>query len=136
MCPVPTGPQHKAGCERNGSERIERARIQYIINPIECGDRSEEHTVREWVESFGIPIHDNDFIAWQKALFSVRQQIVELEKMLPDKSMERVWSITYQALYLNYDIQEDFRKQFQKNSDRLIDALEHLPALWKELSHE
>ena len=52
------------------------------------------------------------------------------------KSMERVWSITYQALYLNYDIQEDFRKQFQKNSDRLIDALEHLPALWKELSHE
>lgn len=115
---------------------IERARIQYIINPIECGDRSEEHTVREWVESFGIPIHDNDFIAWQKALFSVRQQIVELEKMLPDKSMERVWSITYQALYLNYDIQEDFREQFQKNSDRLIDALEHLPALWKELSHE
>ena len=88
------------------------------------------------LESFGIPIHDNDFIAWQKALFSVRQQIVELEKMLPDKSMERVWSITYQALYLNYDIQEDFRKQFQKNSDRLIDALEHLPALWKELRHE
>ena len=31
---------------------------------------------------------------------------------------------------------EDFREQFQKNSDRLIDALEHLPALWKELSHE
>ena len=53
--------------------------------------------------------------------------------MLPDKSMERVWSITYQALYLNYDIQEDFREQFQQNSDRLIDALEHLPALWKEL---
>lgn len=56
--------------------------------------------------------------------------------MLPDKPMERVWSITYQALYLNYDIQEDFREQFQKNSDRLIDALEHLPVLWKELSHE
>ena len=31
---------------------------------------------------------------------------------------------------------EDFREQFQKNSDRLIDALEHLPELWKELSHE
>ena len=31
---------------------------------------------------------------------------------------------------------EDFREQFQKNSDCLIDALEHLPALWKELSHE
>ena len=61
---------------------------------------------------------------------------LENYSMLPDKSMERVWSITYQALYLNYDIQEDFREQFQKNSDRLIDALEHLPVLWKELSHE
>ena len=132
----PLGRSIKLDAKETDPNAIERARIQYIINPIECGDRSEEHTVREWVESFGIPIHDNDFIAWQKALFSVRQQIVELEKMLPDKSMERVWSITYQALYLNYDIQEDFRKQFQKNSDRLIDALEQLPALWKELSHE
>lgn len=132
----PLGRSIKLDAKETDPNAIERARIQYIINPIECGDRSEDHTVREWVESFGIPIHDNDFIAWQKALFSVRQQIVELEKMLPDKSMERVWSITYQALYLNYDIQEDFRKQFQKNSDRLIDALEQLPALWKELSHE
>lgn len=132
----PLGRSIKLDAKETDPNAIERARIQYIINSIECGDRSEEHTVREWVESFGIPIHDNDFIAWQKALFSVRQQIVELEKMLPDKSMERVWSITYQALYLNYDIQEDFREQFQKNSDRLIDALEHLPALWKELSHE
>ena len=110
----PLGRSIKLDAKETDPNAIERARIQYIINPIECGDRSEEHTVREWVESFGIPIHDNDFIAWQKALFSVRQQIVELEKMLPDKSMERVWSITYQALYLNYDIQEDFRKQFQK----------------------
>lgn len=112
----PLGRSIKLDAKETDPNAIERARIQYIINPIECGDRSEEHTVREWVESFGIPIHDNDFIAWQKALFSVRQQIVELEKMLPDKSMERVWSITYQALYLNYDIQEDFRKQFQKTA--------------------
>lgn len=132
----PLGRSIKLDAKETDPDAIERARIQYIINPIECGDRSEEHTVREWVESFGIPIHDNDFIAWQKALFTVRQKIVELEKMLPDKSMELVWSITYQALYLNYDIQEGFREQFQKNSDRLIDALEHLPVLWKELSHE
>ena len=55
---------------------------------------------------------------------------------LPEKFLRKHWRITYQALYLNYDIQEDFREQFQKNSDRLIDALEHLPVLWKELGHE
>ena len=116
----PLGRSIKLDAKETDPDAIERARIQYIINPIECGDRSEEHTVREWVESFGIPIHDNDFIAWQKALFTVRQKIVELEKMLPDKSMELVWSITYQALYLNYDIQEDFREQFQKKTATVL----------------
>lgn len=72
----PLGRSIKLEAKETDPNAIERARIQYIINPIECGDRSEEHTVREWVESFGIPIHDNDFIAWQKSLFSVRQQIV------------------------------------------------------------
>lgn len=50
--------------------------------------------------------------------------------------MELIWSIAYQAMYLDYDIQKDFREQFQNNTDKLIDALEHLPALWKENSHE
>lgn len=119
-----------------GPDAIERAGIQYIINPITCGDTSEEHTVREWVESFGLPVCDEDFLTWQKVLFKVRQQLVELEKMLPDQSMELIWSIAYQAMYLDYDIQKDFREQFQNNTDKLIDALEHLPALWKENSHE
>ena len=132
----PLGRSIKLEVEKANPDAIERAGIQYIINPITCGDGAEEHTVREWVESFGIPIHDSDFIAWQKALFATRQHIVELEKILPDKSMELIWSITYQALYLDYNIQKDFREQFQKNSDRLIDALEHLPGLWKEAGHE
>jgi len=117
-------------------EAIEQAGIQYIINPIECGDASEEHTVREWVESFGLPVHDSDFLAWQKAMFAVRQRIVELEKVLPDSSMELVWSITYQALYLNYDIDQSFQEQFHKNAERLIDALDKIPLLWKEANHE
>ncbi len=117
-------------------DAIERAGIQYIINPIECGDRSEDHTVREWVESFGIPVHDRDFLAWQKVLFTVRRRIVELEKLLTDSSMELVWSITYQALYLDYDIEQRFQEQFQKNSERLIDALDKVSSLWKETDHE
>lgn len=59
----PLGRSIKLDAKETDPNAIERARIQYIINSIECGDRSEEHTVREWVESFGIPIHDNDFIA-------------------------------------------------------------------------
>lgn len=50
----PLGRSIKLDAKETDPNAIERARIQYIINSIECGDRSEEHTVREWVESFGI----------------------------------------------------------------------------------
>jgi uncharacterized protein len=132
----PLGRSIKLEAGKSDPDAIERAGIQYIINPIECGDRSEDHTVREWVESFGIPVHDRDFLAWQKVLFAVRQRIVELEKMLTDSAMELIWSITCQALYLDYNIQQSFQEQFQKNSDRLIDALDNIPSLWKEANHE
>ena len=132
----PLGRSIKLEVGKTDPDAIEHARIQYIMNPIECGDSSEEHTVREWVESFGIPVHDSDFLAWQKVLFAVRRRTVELEKMLPDSSMELVWSITYQALYLDYDVKQSFQEQFRKNSERLIDALDRIPSLWKEANHE
>lgn len=132
----PLGRSIKLEVGKTDPDAIEHARIQYIMNPIECGDSSEEHTVREWVESFGIPVRDSDFLAWQKVLFAVRRRTVELEKMLPDSSMELVWSITYQALYLDYDIKQSFQEQFQKNTERLIDALDRIPSLWKEANHE
>ncbi len=132
----PLGRSIKLDAEKTDPDAVDKVGIQYIMNPIECGDSSEEHTVREWVESFGIPVHDRDFLAWQKVLFAARQRIVALEKMLTDSSMELIWSITYQALYLDYDIAQSFQEQFQKNSERLIDALDKIPSLWKEANHE
>lgn len=132
----PLGRSIKLDAEKTDPDAVDKVGIQYIMNPIECGDSSEEHTVREWVESFGIPVHDRDFLVWQKVLFAVRQRIVALEKMLTDSSMELIWSITYQALYLDYDIAQSFQEQFQKNSERLIDALDKIPSLWKEANHE
>lgn len=38
--------------------RIETAELkpQFILNEVSCGDYAEEHTVREWLESFGTPL--------------------------------------------------------------------------------
>lgn len=63
----PLGRSIKLDAKETDPNAIERARIQYIINSIECGDRSEEHTVREWVESFGICSH--------KAAYEIIQNI-------------------------------------------------------------
>lgn len=40
---------------------ILKAEIQYILDPSECGNRSETHTVREWLSEFGIPLDDPFF---------------------------------------------------------------------------
>ena len=42
-------------------DRIETADItpQFILNKVECGDNSQEHTVRDWLDSFGIPVREH-----------------------------------------------------------------------------
>lgn len=42
--------------------------IQYIFSRPGCGDDTESYTVREWLEFFGIPLQDEFFIKWQKAI--------------------------------------------------------------------
>ena len=113
-------------------EAIDNAEIQYIMNPFMCGDTSESHTVRNWLESFGLPARDESFIAWQKVMFRVRERLVKLEKKLSAKAMEHVWSITWQTLYIDYDIHKEFDEQFRSNAERLIMILDEVPRLWKE----
>lgn len=108
-------------------ENLENIEIQYIINPIDCGDRSETHTVREWLGAFGIPLQDASFISWQKTISAVGAKIHELEPTYPERCMDMVWSFIYSVLYLNYDMTKDYDEQFQENSEKLIDTLNMLP---------
>ena len=102
------------------------------MNPYMCGDASEAHTVRDCLESFGLPVRDESFLVWQKVMFRVRKRLVKLEKKLTTKAMEYVWSITWQALYIDYDIHKNFDEQFRSNADRLIMILDEVPRLWEE----
>lgn len=108
-------------------DKIAEMDIQYIINPIECGDRSEIHTVRDWLESFGIPVRDESFIRWQMTIASVGAKIHEMEPIYSDRCMELVWSLVYAALYLNYDMAREYDEQFRLNSKKLIETLNELP---------
>ena len=65
-------------------------------------------------------------------MFRVRERLVRLEKKLSTKAMEYVWSITWQALYIDYDIHKEFAEQFRSNAERLVMLLDEVPTLWKE----
>lgn len=110
-----------------GREAEEGIKIEYILMDPGCGDRSETHTVREWLGSFGIPAGDPWFLMWQKAVTGISAEIRKAEAQCPKNIMEILWHILYVALYLKYDIRKDFDGQFQANLASLKKAIRVFP---------
>lgn len=106
-------------------------KIQFILQPPTCGDLSETHTVREWVESFGMEVEDPIFLQWQTFIMTAHSAITELEKKIPREEMRRFWNLLTYCAYLNYDMAEDFSSQFETNmtdARNLISAYEKAAA--------
>ncbi len=97
------------------------ASIRYLVQPTACGDGTETHTVREWLETFGIDLEDKFFIEWQKVLASVGPVIRRLIEAKTDTALiDRLCSWEYILLYLQYDMDQDFLTQFMDNAERAI----------------
>ena len=89
--------------------------VQYILQPPECGDRSETHTVREWLASFGMEAEDPDFVLWQRFIIHASSKLRALEKKLLPDAMVQLWKLVTFGAYFNYEITEEFRPQFETN---------------------
>ena len=107
-------------------------KVEYIINPIDCGDFTETHTVKDWLESFGIPLEDEYFLKWQKTISMLSPRIQKLEKKLDDNLMDKIISVMYIKLYLDYDLGIDFYPQFVKNADGCVEMIKMLLAMPNE----
>ena len=107
-------------------------KVEYIINPIDCGDFSETHTVKEWLESFGIPLEDEYFLKWQKTISMLSPRIQKLEKKIDDDLMDKIISVMYIKLYLDYDLGIEFYPQFVKNADGCVEMLKMILAMPNE----
>lgn len=97
--------------------------ILYIFQNPECGDERETHTVREWLESFGMSVKDEYFIEWQKTVTELCMIFRKVEKMLSPNTMLMVWQSAYVGLYLHYDMMVDFMPQFTENAKRVLDTM-------------
>lgn len=90
-------------------------RIRYIFNNVNCGDDSETHTVREWLNSFGIPVEDDFFMKWQKTAIELAKIHAKMENTISGETMEMVWTAVLLEVYLKYKTDEDFMPQFEEN---------------------
>lgn len=112
--------------DKLGTE-LSAGQIQYIFMDPGCGDKSETHTVREWLESFGFPIEDVFFLKWQQTVAEVGDILQRAEKRADAKTMELIWNVVFIGCYLNYKVDEDFIPQFEKNIQDILALVQQLP---------
>lgn len=108
---------------------ISTSKVKYLLQPPECGDDSEEHTVREWLSGFDIKLEDEAFVEWQKAICQFSEKLKELEKKQDMLTMMETWFVFRVVLYLMYDTSKEFLPQFRTNAENLLKLLDDIPKL-------
>ena len=117
------------------AESIDTSKVKYLLQPPECGDESETHTVREWLSGFDIKLEDEAFVQWQKAISRFSNKFKELEKKQDMLSMMEIWFVVRVSLYLQYDTSKDFLPQFNYNVENLLKLLDDIPKLKRMVRH-
>ncbi len=114
------------------TEGIGDSVVKYLLQPIECGDNSQTHTVRDWLADFDIETEDEAFIRWHQTIAKLSSTIAELEKKWDAITMIEVWFMVRVFLYEHYDTDEPFQPQFEENAGIVNNMLGDIPRL-KEL---
>ena len=106
-------------------DHIETADLkpQFIINKVCCGDDSEKHTVRNWLESFGIPIEDLYYIRWQRIAMLASRVIKSAERSWTPHGMNMLLTLVFNTLYLGCDMDQKFEPQFEERTEELRSIL-------------
>ena len=117
------------------AESIDTSKVKYLLQPPECGDESETHTVRDWLSGFDIKLEDEAFVQWQKAISRFSSKFKELEKKQDMLTMMEIWFLVRVSLYLQYDTSKEFLPQFNYNVENLLKLLDDIPKLKRMVRH-
>ena len=110
--------------------------IIYINQPINCGDKRATHTVREWLAKFNIPVDDEYFIEWHKVISSMSLDIHELENYTPERIKELMYNNLITFLYVDYDLEKDFMKQFKLNAEKATGMVKYIKKVADDVKKE
>ena len=104
-----------SGAEYSAKETI------FFFNPPGCGDRSETHTVREWLSAFGIPVEDEFFAKWQTVCIRLSAGMRRIhERHVTEDIVNGLLNDCFTLAYVNYDTSEEFLPQFERNAEDLL----------------
>ncbi len=99
----------------NEPANLKDREVQYILQDPGCGNKSETHTVREWLNDFDIPTDDGFFAKWSQTVFDYGNIVKKLIDMLGEENIGMLFTVILGNIYLNYDIEKPFLSQFERN---------------------
>jgi len=118
----------------NGTEKPERFLPRYFVQPATCGTQERTHTVRSWLEYFGIPVEDEFYELWTEAVTFIAEFFHSIEaKEGTGKAVKILWNITISELYINYDPSKEIIPQFRVNMEKLRDVFAKVTDMANEL---
>jgi len=96
----------------------------YFFQPDACGSRDQVHTVRSWLNQFGIPVEDEFFPLWTEMNTLMSTSFRDLESQnTPDEPMNRLWDIAFFHMYISYDTEKDLMPQYRENMEKIRELL-------------
>ena len=97
----------------------ETKQYSYFMQPVDCGNRRETHTVREWLESFSLLDEEPANIAWALLMFEFVETIKKVPPM-SDRGSDILYSMLFYEIYLNYDVGLDVTAQLERNCKKAL----------------
>lgn len=109
----PLGRGLKSGIEETGD--LLHREVQYIFQKPDCGDASEEHTVRDWLKDFDFLSDEAYFKEWMQLAVDYGNAIKKIEATKMEGLVNAVATSVLGYIYLNYTTDKPFIPQFEQN---------------------
>lgn len=75
--------------------------------------------MRDWLDSFGIPIVDQYYIRWQRIAMHASRVIKSVEDSWTTRGINMLLTLVFNVLYLGYDMKKEFEPQFTERAEEL-----------------
>lgn len=94
-------------------------RIVYFTQGETCGKGHVTHTLREWLDTFGLEYQDEDAIRWFQLTGNLAKTMHRVEAMLDKTLLAAIRMAMLHCFYLDYDYAQPFTPQFKRNEKLL-----------------
>ena len=100
--------------------------ISYILQPVDCGAKDEQHTPREWMSEFDLEESEEWFSVWQDTVMDISSRVIKLTEIIPRYKLNMTYHLMVDILYMRYDIDKPLIRQVESNKDYIMNILDIL----------